>query len=129
MRVIWFLTFLCFFVINCSKEEELKTDYEINIGKIINIESLSNISLGQSDTIEITFSGGINGCAHADHLETSAIADTIIFKAYFNYPINPRICTDNIPIHKLKFVFKPSSVGTYTYRSFDTESESITIVD
>jgi hypothetical protein len=129
MRFFWFLALLCFFVIDCSEEEELEKNYEISIGKIINIESLSNISFGQSDTIAITFSGGTNGCAHSDHLETTIIGDTIIFKAYFNYPIYPRICTDNIPIHKLKFVFKPASVGTYTYRSFDTEYESRTIVN
>lgn len=122
------LTFLCFFAMNCAKEED-PTGYRISIGKIDKIESLSNISLGQTDTIVITFSGGTNGCAHADHLEPSIFGNTIFFKTYYNYPTDPRIiCTCNIPIHTLKYYFKPPSVGTYTYKSFNTAAESSTMV-
>lgn len=121
------LTFLCFFAMDCTKEDD-PTGYRISIGKIDNIESLSSISLGQTDTIVITFSGGTNGCAHPDHLETTIIGNTIVFKAYYSYPTDQRMCPLNIPIHHLKYYFKPPSVGTYTYKSFDTAAESSTVV-
>jgi hypothetical protein len=129
MKILWFSFALCLLAVNCTKEDDFERNYDISIGNIIAIESLSNISLGQSDTIVITFSGGTNGCAHSDHLETLIDGKTIIFKAFYNYPLGPRICTDNIPIHNLKYVFKPASAGTYIYKSFDTEVESSTDVN
>lgn len=113
--------------LSCTKEEE--SEKGIAIGKISKIESLGNISLGQSDTILITFWGGSNGCAQPDHLEAFIGESTITFKAYYNYPKEAKICPENMPIHTLKYIFKPVVKGIYTYSSFDTDVKSITVVN
>lgn len=119
MRKIGFI--FCLFLLSCTQE---KVDPTILIGQITQIKSLVNITLGQSDTITVTFRGGINGCAKADHLEATTIGLTVIFKAYYNYPLHATICTDNLPIHQLKYVFKPAAKGTYNYQSFNTYATS-----
>lgn len=116
----------CLFLMGCTSENN---DSEVFIGKITGIGSLTNITLGESDTITVTFSGGNDGCAKPDHLEAAFAGTTISFKAYYNYPVHPTICTENIPIHQLKYTFKPTSRGNYTYRSFDTDASAETKVN
>jgi len=124
MRKIAFI--FCLFLLSCSEE---KADTTVLIGQITKIESLANITLGQSDTIVVTFNGGTDGCAKADHLEATTTRFTITFKAYYNYPAHATICPENIPIHQLKYVFKPTSKGTYTYQSLDSDAASATKVN
>jgi len=124
MRTI--VLIFCLFLMSCTEE---KNDSMVFMGKITGIESLTSISLGASDTITVTFSGGNDGCAKPDHLETAIAGTTITFKAYYNYPVHPTICTANIPIHQIKYVFKPISKGTFNYRSFDTDASAVTIVN
>jgi len=122
------LIFVCLFMISCSKDADNNRDKAIHLGSIFKIESLGNISLEQSDTILISFSGGTNGCCYADHLEVSTLGNTVLFKAYYNYPLEPQMCPQNAPTFSTKYIFKPSSVGTYTYKSFNTAAESSTEV-
>jgi hypothetical protein len=122
------LLFVCLFMISCSKDFDNNRDIGIHLGNIYKIESLGNISLGQSDTILIYFSGGSNGCFHADHLEADTLGTTILFKAYYNYPLEPQMCPQNAPTFSETYIFKPTSVGTYRYKSFNTEAESSTDV-
>ncbi len=120
---------VCFIIFSCTKDSDDERNSGVNLGKITNIESLKNITLGETDTIVITFNGGDNGCAHPDHLEASITSFTIVFRAYYNYPIEPTICPENVPIHTLQYIFKPTSIGIYTYESFNTEVESKTEVN
>lgn len=122
------LLFVCLFMISCSKDLDNNKDIGIHIGNIYKIESLGNISLGQSDTILISFSGGSNGCFHADHLEVNTLGTTILFKAYYNYPVEPQMCPQNAPTFSITYIFTPSLIGTYRYKSFNTEAESSTEV-
>jgi len=117
---------LCIFLFGCTEENVEPTIYS---GQITKIESLANITLGQSDTIVVTFSGGTDGCAKPDHLEATLAGFTFTFKAYYNYPAHATVCTDNIPIHQLKYSWKPTSTGTYSYRTLDSAAASATIVN
>ena len=66
MKIVGILFFLLVF--SCSKEKTV-TDESIVLGKIISIETLKTISLGQNDSIIVTFTGGTNGCYKPHHLE------------------------------------------------------------
>ena len=116
----------CLFILSCTKDE---SDKVTALGQIDNIVSLKTIQLGQSDTIVITFGGGTNGCAKPDHLVPIPSGNTITFKAYYNYPKKSQICTQNIPIHKLQYIFKPINRGTYSYKSYNTNASSTTKIN
>lgn len=119
----------CLFVLSCSKDNVDTDNSNEELGKIANIESLKNLQLGQNDTIVVTFSGGTNGCYKPHHLESTLTGLSTTLKAYYFVPGQPVFCTDNIPVHTLKYIFKPTSKGTYIYKSFDTEVSATTIVD
>lgn len=123
------LIIVCLFTISCSKDIDYNSDIGIHIGNIYKIESRGNISLGQSDSIVIYFSGGANGCYHADHIDADILGTTILFKAYYNYPLKQQMCPDNAPTFILTYIFTPSSVGTYIYKSYNTEVASSTEVN
>ncbi len=114
----------CFLFMSCKKDNVSTSA----VGEIISIESLNEISLGESDTVVVTFGGGTNGCANADRLQTVMVANTITIKAFYNYPTEPQICTQNIPVHVLKYVYKPTAKGTYTYKAFDSDISVTTLV-
>ena len=116
----------CLFLFSCNNKNT--EDYVVKTGSIINIESMKTISLGATDTIIVTFGGGTNGCASPDHLEVSILENMLSFKAYYKFPTTPRICTDNLPVHTLRHVFKPESKGTYVYKSTDTDVFTMTEV-
>jgi hypothetical protein len=116
----------CLLIISCTKD---KGSNGIAPGRIINIESLHNISLGQTDTIIVTFGGGTDGCAKPDHLVATLTDHTITIKSYYNYPVQPQNCTQNIPVHQLQYVFKPASRGNYIYKSIDTNVSTSTTVN
>ena len=121
------ILFYCLILLSCNNSN---IDNKIvKTGIIRNIESLKTISLGQSDTITITFEGGTNGCAKPDHLGVSINGKTISFIAFYNIPSNSTICPDNIPIHTLKYVFKPNVKGTFSYISTDINTSTTTIVE
>ena len=120
---------LCLFVLSCSKDNVVTDDSKVGLGKITNIESLKNIQLGQNDTIVVTFSGGTNGCYKPHHLEATLTDLTTTLQAYYYIPGQPLVCPENIPIHTLKYIFKPTSKGTYFYKSIDTAVSSTTIVN
>jgi hypothetical protein len=122
MRTIISIIFL-FMLLGC-KEDKL-----VAVGQIGKIESSKTISLGQSDIITVTYTGGSSGCSGANHLESEIIGNTIIFKGYYHYPIKPTVCPATAPNHILQYVFKPSAKGTYTYKSFDTEVSATTVVN
>ena len=128
MKKLGFIIF-CLFVISCSKENVVTDDSNVEPGKISSIESLKNIHLGQSDTIVVTFSGGTNGCYKPHHLEATLTGFSTTLKAYYYVPGEPIVCTQNIPVHTLKYIYKPTSKGTYIYKSFDTNVTATTIVD
>ena len=119
----------CFFVLSCSKDNVINDNSNEEVGKITNVESLKNIQLGQNDTIVVTFSGGTNGCYKPHHLETTMTGLSTTLKAFYYVPGQPIVCPENIPVHTLKYIFKPTSKGTYIYKSFDTEVSATTIVD
>ncbi|WP_154647926.1 hypothetical protein [Pedobacter arcticus] len=112
------------FIMGCTKNKGTIQA----VGQITEIESLSEISLGQTDTVVVIFNGGTNGCAIADHLETKVTDNSVSIKAYYNYPKAQEICTTNIPVHTLKYTFKPTKKGLYTYKSFDGEITVTTLV-
>ena len=120
---------LCLFVLSCSKDNVVTDDSKVGLGKITNIESLKNIQLGQNDTIVVTYSGGTNGCYKPHHLEATLTDLTTTLQAYYYIPGQPLVCPENIPIHTLKYIFKPTSKGTYFYKSIDTAVSSTTIVN
>jgi hypothetical protein len=121
--------FVCLSIIGCSIDFDNNSNICVKAGNINKIESLGNISLGQSDTIVISFGGGANGCFHADHIDADILGTTILFKAYYNYPREPQLCPDNAPTFILKYIFTPSSVGTFRYKSYNTEAEASTEVN
>ena len=120
---------LCLFVLSCTKDNVVTDDSKVGLGKITNIESLKNIQLGQNDTIVVTYSGGTNGCYKPHHLEATLTDLTTTLQAFYYIPGQPLVCPEDIPIHTLKYVFKPTSKGTYFYKSFDTAVSSTTIVN
>ena len=120
---------LCLFVLSCSKDNVVTDDSKVGLGKITNIESLKNIQLGQNDTIVVTFSGGTNGCYKPHHLEATLTDLTTTLQAFYYIPGQPLVCPENIPIHTLKYVFKPTSKGTCFYKSIDSDVSSTTIVN
>ncbi len=124
MRAITLI--FCLFVLSCTED---KTETNVFAGEITAIESLTNITLGNSDTITVTFRGGTDGCAKPDHLEAAFAGNIVTFKAFYNYPAHPAICPLNIPVHRLKYVFKPASKGSYTYKSFDNDVTATTQVN
>lgn len=128
MKKIGFII-ICWFAISCSKENVSTDDSNVEAGKISSIESLKNIHLGQNDTIVVTFSGGANGCYKPHHLEATLTGLSTTLKAYYYVPGQPIVCPENIPVHKLKYIFKPPSKSTYIYNSFDTDVSATTIVD
>ena len=119
----------CLFVLSCAKDKVDTDDSSIDLGKITNIESLKNISPGQNDTLVVTFSGGTNGCYKPHHLEATLTDLSTTLKAYYYVPGQPIVCPENIPVHTLKYIFKPTSKGTYIYKSFDTDVSATTIVN
>ena len=119
----------CLFVLSCSKDNIVTDDSNAELGKISNIESLNNIQLGQNDTIVVTFSGGTNGCYKPHHLEATVTGSTTTLKAYYYVPEQSLVCPENIPIHILRYLFKPTSKRTYIYKSFNTDVSATTIVD
>ena len=119
----------CLFVLSCSKDKVVTDDSSIDLGKITNIESKKIISLGQNDTIVVTFTGGTNGCYKPHHLKATLTGLSTTLKAYYYVPGQPIVCPKNIPVHTLKYIFKPTSKGTYIYKSFDTDVSATTIVD
>jgi len=120
---------LCLFVLSCSKDNVVTHDSKVGLGEITNIESLKNIQLGQNDTIVVTFSGGTNGCYKPHHLEATLTDLTTTLQAFYYIPGQPLVCPENIPIHTLKYVFKPTSKGIYFYKSIDSAVSSTTIVN
>lgn len=120
---------LCLFALSCSKDKVVNDDSTIELGEITNIESLKNIQLGQNDTIVVTFSGGTNGCYKPHHLEATMIDLSTTLKAYYYVPGQPSVCPENIPVHTLKYILKPTSQGTYIYKSFDSAASSTTVVN
>ena len=119
----------CLFVLSCSKDKVVTDDSSLYLGKITDIETLKNILLGQNDTIVVTFSGGTNGCYKPHHLEATLTGLSTTLKAYYYVPGQPIVCPENIPVHTLKYIFKPTSKGTYIYKSFDTDVSATTIVN
>lgn len=119
----------CLFVLSCSTDNVVTDNSNEKLGKIANIESLKNLQLGQNDTIVVTFSGGTNGCYKPHHLESTLTGLSTTLKAYYFLPGQPVVCTDNFPVHTLKYIFKPTSRGTYIYKSFDTNVSTTTIVN
>ena len=111
-------------LLSCKKDKSEK----IAIGSITAITSLNEISLGQNDSISITFGGG-DGCSTPDHLEAKQTDSTIVFKAYYKYSTKEQICPDNLPVHHLIYVFKPLMKGKYTYKSYDSNITTTTIVN
>jgi hypothetical protein len=128
MKKFWFVLPLYFLVFNCTKESD-NEDKNVKLGNIIIIQSRGNISIGQSDTIFVVFDGGETGCSQGDHLEASISGSTVFFKAYYNNPKEPFLCPDIMPVYSLTYIFKPKSVGTYKYKSFDSKVEAITNVN
>jgi hypothetical protein len=128
MKKFWFVWPFYFLVFGCTKES-VNEDKNVYLGNIINIQSRGNISLGQSDTINVIFDGGETGCSQADHLEATFSGSTIFFKAYYNYPIKPIVCPYTMPVHSLTYIFKPKSVGTYKYKSYDSKVEATSNVN
>ena len=125
MKPILIIT--CLFLFACTKEND-DDDMVISTGSIYKIETLREITLGQTDTIEVTFSGGFNGCAVADRLETLLIGNTTTIRSFYQYPKKSQICTQILPVHMLKFTYKPTVKGTFTYKSFDTDITASTVV-
>lgn len=123
MRKITVLSLMILSLLSCKNDKSEK----IAIGSIISITSLNEISLGQSDSISISFGGG-DGCSSPDHLEAIQTDSTIIFKAYYKYPAKEQICPHNLPVHHLIYVFKPKTKGNYTYKSYDSDINATTIV-
>lgn len=119
----------CLFVLSCSKDKVVTDDSNAELGKISNIESLKNIQLGQNDTIVVTFNGGTNGCYKPHHLEATLTGSSTTLKAYYYFPGQPIVCPENIPVHTLRYLFKPTSKGTYIYKSFNTDVSATTIVN
>ncbi len=119
------LLFLIFIYFTSCKNDKSMI---ISTGNIISIKSLNEISLGQNDTILVTFSGGNNGCNSPDHLEVKQSDSLITIKAYYKHPKSYDICTDNVPIHNLTYIYKPISKGIITYKSYNSSINSITIV-
>jgi hypothetical protein len=117
------------FVLSCSKDKVVTDDTSVDLGKITKIESLKSIQLGQNDTISVTFSGGANGCYKPHHLDATSKGFTTIFKAYYYVPGQPTVCPENIPVHTLLYIFKPTSKGKYIFHSFDTNVSATTIVN
>jgi len=119
---------ICLIVLSCSKDIDTTTDSKIALGEITSIETLQRIPLGLTDTVVVTFTGGTNGCYKPHHLNAGITGLSTVLYAYYYLPGQPVICTDNIPIHTLKYIFKPTSKGIYVYKSFNTKITATTIV-
>jgi len=119
----------CLFVLSCSNDNVVTDNSNEELGKIAKIESLKNLQLGQNDTIVVTFSGGTNGCYKPHHLESTLTGLSTTLKAYYYLPGQSVVCPDNFPVHTLIYIFKPTSRGTYIYKSFDTNVATTTIVN
>lgn len=126
MKYILFVTSLFFMA--CTKEKSPSQNYDSKLGQIISIESLKEISLGENDTVLVTFVGGSDGCATPDRLETNIIGNSTTIKAYYLYPSKPTICPQNVPFHVLAYVYKPNAKGTYTYKNVDNDIFVTTVV-
>ncbi|WP_026897949.1 hypothetical protein [Daejeonella oryzae] len=117
---------ICLIIFGCSKKDQ--PDLGAKMGEIYSIKSLSNISLGQTDTITVSFGGG-SGCSSAHHLEAKIIENTISFTAYYVDPPDDRVCPAVVPTHQLKYFFKPGSKGIYTYKSANNSVSTASTVN
>jgi len=118
------LLFLIFIYFTSCKNDKSMI---ISTGNIISIKTLNEISLGQNDSILVTFSGE-NFCNSPDHLELKQIDSLIKIKAYYKHPKNYENCTDDAPLLNLIYIYKPISKGIITYKSYNSSINSITIV-
>lgn len=91
-----------------------KSDYDILAGQIRTFNAPDTVSVGTPFEVEVEFTGGNNGCAQAERLETNRSGGKTIVSAYYRMPREEQICTMVIPMHKLPLSMVFTSPGSYT---------------
>lgn len=108
---------------NISEAQSVSQTHDIIKGKILSVKCPTTVAIGDTATIEVSFSGGVNGCAKADHLNVTKNKEAFSIEAFYNYPKKPSICTMQIPMHSLTYSFTPEKKGVYTF--YDTKNPDI----
>ena len=109
----------------CSDEQ-----YTIARGEIMTINAPDTVTIGQSFSVFIEFSGGTNGCAEALRLDVESSAFEAVIIPYYRTPNDTGlICTMAIPVHELETSLRADSPGIYTVRNTAGDlSKTIVIV-
>ncbi|WP_306643571.1 hypothetical protein [Sanyastnella coralliicola] len=100
----------------CSSDE-----YDILKGNVNAISGPDSIKINTPFEVQVTFTGGTNGCATADHLENSRTDTTIQVLAYYRVPREEQICTMVVPMHSLTMSCTLSSPGKHVFVSENGE--------
>lgn len=91
-----------------------KSDYDILAGQIQSFSAPDTVLVGTPFEVEVTFSGGNNGCAQAERLETNRSGGKTVVSAYYRLPREEQICTMVVPMHRLPLSMAFTTPGNHT---------------
>ena len=100
-------------------------EYDILKGQILSVSTPDSVAFGDTVYVSVSFSGGTNGCAKADHLKVDSEDNLLMIEAYYNYPQKPEMCAMYVPTHKLIYKFVPTRKGIIKISSFNEEIFSV----
>lgn len=121
-----FLVLLTLFLISgCTSNKD--SDKEAREASIISISGPSEVISGQTATIEVQFPG-VNGCSEKFQLKTEQVGQYIYIRAYYLQPVEPVVCTEQLPIFKLNYRFYTDMGGTYFFVSEQNDTIKHTLI-
>lgn len=122
--------FLGLILLSSSARECSNDEFTRHSGHIIAFDVATEIRAGERVEINVTYEGGNNGCAVADHLETSFENDTLFIDAWYRVPKEEQVCAMVMPVHQLIHEFTPNRSGAFVVSNLDRSvTRSFTLIE
>lgn len=127
IRLFCILALLILAASGCSKEESEPAVQE-RPAPVVRVEAPATAQTGQAVTVEVHFQVN-GGCGHFGSFEVNTNGKEQVIQVIAAY--QGEICTDDLPIRKAIYTFRPAEAGSYTlkFRSYPQKEDIMASIE
>lgn len=112
IRIFCLLALIVLTTSSCSKEDSEPPAQE-RPAPTVRVEAPATAQLGETVSMEVYFQVN-GGCGEFGSFDVSTSGKETVVRVVARY--KGTICTDDLPVRKATYTFRPTESGTYTFR-------------
>ncbi|MDO6389821.1 hypothetical protein Q4E40_06760 [Pontibacter sp. BT731] len=112
IRLLCLLALIVLSAMSCSKEDSELPAQE-RPAPTVRVEAPTTAQAGETVTVDVYFQVN-GGCGEFGSFDVSTSGKETVIRVVAKYKGN--MCTDDLPIRKATYTFRPTEAGTYTLK-------------